>query len=71
MEFFPVGNLFASVQIGGLKGAVLLGPDGGAVVQRAPLAPGFAHELSFRFALNTDTQPGIYPWPLQMAVRAL
>lgn len=71
MEFFPVGNLFASVQIGGFNSAVLLGADGGAVVQRAPLASGFAHALSFRFALSADTQPGIYPWPLQMAVRAL
>jgi hypothetical protein len=71
MEFFPVGNLFSSVHIDGFKSAALLGPDGGAVVQRGPLTPGLAQELSFRFAFARDTQPGTYAWPLQMTVRAL
>ena len=71
VEFFPVGNLFTSVQIGGFSGEVLLGADGGEVVHRRPAAPGFVHALNFRFALSPATQPGIYPWPLQMAVRAL
>lgn len=71
VAFFPVGNLFTSVQIGGFRGAVLLGADGGEVVHRGPAVPGFVHALSFRFALSSVTQAGIYPWPLQMAVRAL
>lgn len=71
MEFHPVGNLFESVQVSGLGNAVLLGADGGAIVQRGPLPPMLSHELSFRFALRPDTQAGNYPWPLLLAVRPL
>ena len=71
MEFHPVGNLFESVRVGGLGNPVQIGPDGGTIVQRGPLPPNFAHELSFRFTLHPDAQPATYPWPLQLSVRAL
>lgn len=71
MEFRPLVNLFESVQVNGLGNAVKLGADGGAIVQRGPLPPKLSHELSFRFALRSDTRPGNYPWPLMLSVRAL
>lgn len=71
LEFHPVGNLFESVRVGGLGNPVQFGPDGGTMVQRGPLQPNFAHELSFRFTLHPDAQPATYPWPLQLSVRAL
>jgi hypothetical protein len=71
LVFHPVGNLFESVQVGGLGNVVQLGPDGGAIVQRGPLPRNLEHELSFRFSLNPQTLPGNYPWPLQLSVRAL
>jgi hypothetical protein len=71
MEFQPVGNIFQSVQVAGLGNAVQLGADGGAIVQRGPSSPALTHELSFRFTLAPNTSPGLYPWPLQLSVRAL
>lgn len=71
LEFFPVGNLFESVQVKGLGNDVQLGADGGAIVQRGQLPPNRIHELSFRFSLSPGTQPGNYPWPLLLSVRPL
>ncbi len=71
MEFHPVGSVFASVHVDGLVDTVQLGADGGAIVQRGPLAAQQLHELSFRFNLNPDTKPGNYPWPLQLSAHAL
>ena len=71
MQFSPVGSLFASVQVDGLNHPVRFGPEGGTVVQRRTVAPDQAHDLSFRFVLQSDAQPGTYRWPLQMSVRAL
>ena len=71
LEFYPVGEIFESVQIGGLGNPVHIGVDGGAIVQRGQLLANFSHELSFRFTLRPDVIPGNYPWPLQLSVRAL
>ena len=71
LEFNPVGELFDSVQIGGLGNPVQMGADGGTIVQRGPLPANPTHELSFRFALRPDVLPGTYPWPLQLSVRSL
>lgn len=71
MEFNPVGNLFAAVEVAGLGKDVHLGADGGSVAQRGPTSPGMTHELSFRFTLRPEARPGDYPWPLQLSVRPL
>jgi hypothetical protein len=71
MEFYPIGNLFESVQIEGLGNAVRLGADGGTIVQRDPLLPNMTHELSYRFILRPDVQSGSYQWPLLLSVRPL
>jgi len=71
MEFNPVGNLFAAVEVAGLGKDVHLGADGGTVAQRGPTSPELTHELSFRFTLHPDTRQGVYPWPLRLSVRPL
>jgi hypothetical protein len=71
MEFHPVANVFESVHVGGLGNAVQFGVDGGSIVQRGPLASNLTHELSFRFNLRPEARPGLYPWPLQLSVRAI
>lgn len=71
MEFYPVGNLFESVHVGGLGNPVRLGADGGAIVQRGVLSPNVMRELSFRFILRPDVRSGNYPWPLLLSVRPL
>lgn len=71
MEFYPIGNLFESVQIKGLGNTAQLGADGGTIVQREPLLRNMTHELSYRFILRPDTPPGNYQWPLLLSVRPL
>jgi len=71
MVFYPVGDLFDSVQISGLRATVHFGREGGIAVQRGLPTTGVVHELNFRFFLNAHTLPGQYPWPLQLSARAL
>ena len=71
INFNPINNIFASVQVSGFANSVQLGPDGGSVVQRTPLIKNHSYELSFRFTLNQDVKPGNYPWPLQLSVHVL
>lgn len=71
IEFYPIGDLFQAVQIKGLGNTVQLGADGGTIVQRGLLPPNTHHELSYRFILRSDAQPGDYQWPLMLSVRAL
>ena len=71
LEFYPVGDIFDSVQIDGLGNAVQIGADGGVIVQRKSRQFNPMHELSFRFLLRSDILPGNYPWPLQLTVRSL
>jgi hypothetical protein len=72
LEFLPVGNLFGSFQVTDVANhAAHLGPDGGTLVRRGPVPAGLTQSLNFRFALQSDVQPGTYAWPLQMTLRAL
>lgn len=71
MEFYPVGNLFESVQVESFGNTVQFGADGGTIVQRGLLPQNLTQELSFRFTLSADTLPGSYPWPLLLSVRPL
>jgi hypothetical protein len=71
MVFYPVGDLFESVHVSGLRTAVHFGREGGIAVQRGLPMTGVVHDLNFRFFLNAHTLPGIYPWPLHLSARAL
>jgi hypothetical protein len=71
MEFYPVSDVFDSVEIGGLGSTIQMGADGGVIVQRGSFPANQLHELSFRFVLRPDIMPGNYPWPLQLSVHAL
>lgn len=71
LAFNPIGNIFESVHVSGLDNIVELGADGGDIVQRGAQRKMQMHDLSFRFTLKPDTQPGNYPWPLALSVRAL
>lgn len=71
LYFYPIGDIFESVEIVGLRNHVALGPDGGAAVLRDLAGPSNEHDLSYRFILKPDLEPGNYPWPLMLAVRPL
>lgn len=71
IEFRPVSDLFESIQVSGLGNPVQLGADGGVIVQRGQSLSGKVHTLNYRFSLRQNTEPGSYPWPLQLTVHSL
>lgn len=70
VDFHPRSDLFQAVQIEGLGSQVELGADGGSVSQAGAGLAGASSTLNYRFQLKPDIQPGVYDWPLQLAVRA-
>jgi len=71
LDVLPVNNVFSSVVIRGLDGDVMLGADGGAVVQRWQHGQTVSLNLNFQFALRPDVAEGEYSWPLHLSVRPL
>ncbi len=70
VDFHPRSDLFQAVHIEGLGSHVELGADGGSVTQAGAGLAGVGSTLNYRFQLKPDIQPGVYDWPLQLAVRA-
>jgi archaellin len=71
LDFYPVGEVFQSVEIKGWGYTTKIGADGGTVVRRGPVENNAAQELSYRFFLRSNLPPGSYPWPLMLSVRPL
>lgn len=71
LDVLPVNDVFSNVIVRGLDNDVVLGADGGTIVQRWQHAQSISLALGFRFAIKPGTQPGEYSWPLQMSVRPL
>ena len=80
LVFHPRVDIFSSVRIKGLKSQVVLGPDGGEVIQSglsskeakehsSTYLKVFEYELSYRFMIKPGIQPGTYDWPLQLTIR--
>jgi hypothetical protein len=70
VDFHPRSDLFQAVHIEGLGSQVQLGADGGSVTQAGAGLAGVSSTLNYRFELKPEIQPGVYDWPLQLAVRA-
>jgi len=71
LEVDPVSPLFRRLTVHGLGDDVVLGIDGGEIVQRWVRTQTAHLALTFRFTLVPGLRPGTYPWPLQLAVRPL
>jgi hypothetical protein len=71
LDVLTVAPILSSMVIEGLNSELVLGADGGSVVQRwqGPQAVNLA--LKFRFSLAAGLMPGTYPWPVRVAVRPL
>jgi hypothetical protein len=54
-----------------VEGREVLLSSGTGWIHRAYSPGGFMQEVSYRFALSADAQPGTYPWPLTMSVLPL
>lgn len=71
LEIAPTSVLFSSVTVHGIGADVLLGPEGGTIVQRGQYSRVHPLRLTFRFALRSGLTPGRYPWPLHISARPL
>jgi hypothetical protein len=71
LDVLSVAPIFSAMVIQGLDSNTELGADGGSVVQRWQRPQAINLSLRFRFALAPGVTPGIYPWPVRMAVRPL
>jgi hypothetical protein len=71
LDVLTVAPIFSAMVIQGLDSNLELGADGGSVVQRWQRPQAVNLSLRFRFALAPGVTPGIYPWPVRMAVRPL
>lgn len=71
VDFFSRLPIFTSVTVSSSEGSADLGPDGGAIIQRGRQGHDLPLQLSFRFNLTAQIQPGTYPWPLALNVRPL
>jgi len=69
VDFFSRLPIFTAVTVSSKDGSADLGPDGGAILERAPAGRDMPLHLSFRFLLSAQVQPGTYPWPLALNVR--
>jgi hypothetical protein len=71
LDVLTVAPIVSSMVIEGLDSELALGADGGSVVQRWQKPQTLNLSLKFRFSLAAGLTPGIYPWPVRMAVRPL
>jgi hypothetical protein len=71
LDVLTVAPILSAMVIQGLDSDLTLGADGGSVVQRWQRPQAVNLSLRFRFALTPGLTPGIYPWPVRMAVRPL
>lgn len=71
MVFYPLLDLCESAQVTDANIRSTIAKDGGAIVHRDSVLGTSVQSLSYRFYLGASVQPGTYPFPLQMQVRAL
>ena len=71
IDFFSRLPIFRSVRVSSAAGSADLGPDGGAIIERGGKGRDMPLNLSYRFNLAENVQPGTYAWPLALNVRPL
>jgi hypothetical protein len=71
IDFFSRLPIFTSVRVSSTGGSADLGPDGGAIIERGRQGRDLPLNLSYRFNLAAQVQPGTYAWPLALNVRPL
>jgi hypothetical protein len=71
LEVLTVAPMLSSMVVEGLDSDLVLGADGGTIVQRWQKPQAVKLSLKFRFALAPGLTAGDYPWPVRLAVRPL
>ena len=70
IDFFPRLPIFTAVHVSTRDGSARLGPDGGGIAEHRRRGRNMPLELSYRFDLVGNVQPGTYAWPLAISVRS-
>jgi hypothetical protein len=68
LEVLPMSPVIQAIAVRGLGAQADLGAQGGRIVERWAHPQTTTLSLTFRLALAPNTQPGIYPWPLHLAI---
>jgi len=71
IDFFSRLPIFTSVRVSSAGSGADLGPDGGTIIERGRKGRDMPLDLSYRFNLAAQVQPGTYAWPLALNVRPL
>jgi hypothetical protein len=71
VDLVPRLALFSAVEVVLAGTRAVLGPDGGALVARGRPRRDANAEVTYRFRLADGIAPGVYPFPLDLAVRPL
>jgi hypothetical protein len=71
IDFFSRLPIFTSVRVSSAGSGADLGPDGGTIIERGRQGRDMSLNLSYRFNLIAQVQPGTYAWPLALNVRPL
>jgi hypothetical protein len=71
LEVLTVAPVLSSMIVEGLNSDVVLGWEGGTIVQRWQKPQVLNLSLKFRFELVPGLSVGNYPWPVRLAVRPL
>jgi hypothetical protein len=67
----PMSPLIRAIAVRGMGAEVVLGATGGRIVERWDRPQATALALTFRLALAPGAVPGVYTWPLHLAVEPL
>ncbi|HUK03025.1 MAG TPA: hypothetical protein VLW26_12175 [Steroidobacteraceae bacterium] len=67
----PQMMIFSALRVRSAGGEVLLGNEGGMIVEHGQHGITLPLELTYRFDLASSVAPGEYPWPVHLAVQAL
>lgn len=71
VDGLPMNPLIQSIAVHGIGEEALLGANGGTIVQRWNHPRPTSVALTFRLGLARGFEPGVYPWPIHLAVRPL
>ncbi len=71
LEVLTVAPLLSAMRVVGLDSELMLGAEGGTIVQRWRKPQIVDLSLKFRFTLAPGLRAGDYPWPVRFAVRPL
>jgi hypothetical protein len=68
LEVLPMSPVIRAIAVRGLGSEADLGAEGGRIIERWEHPQPTSLSLTFRLALAPGAMPGLYPWPLHLAV---